>query len=390
MIGRVFLFAGYQMRTVAVGWELYERTGSALALGGIGLVQVLPIIILTLFAGHVADRYDRQRVVLLTVLGTSLSSLGLAVLSYIHGPVSLVYTCLLIAGIARAFNKPAGDALGWQLIPPSVFTNAATWNSSSVQLAAVLGPALGGLVIASQGRATGAYLLAAVSALLCFAAVASIAHRETLHATEPFSLKVLSAGGQFVWRNQLILAAISLDLFAVLLGGATALLPIFAKDILHVGPLQLGWLQAVPSIGALLMAATLAHLPPLRRSGQAILWAVVGFGIVTIIFGLSRSFWLSLLMLTASGAFDNISVVIRQTLAQIRTPDHLRGRVAAINGMFISASNELKGFESGLTSALFGPIISVVGGGIGTIVVATAIALIFPKIRQLGSLHEYR
>jgi MFS family permease len=191
-----------------------------------------------------------------------------------------------------------------------------------------------------------------------------------------------------VWNNQLILAAITLDLFAVLLGGAVALLPVFAKDILHVGPVELGYLQAAPSIGALIMAALLVYLPPIRKAGPALLWSVVGFGIVTIIFGLSRWVWLSLLMLALSGALDSISVVIRHTLVQIRTPDHLRGRVAAINSVFISASNELGGFESGLTAALFGPVLSVVGGGIGTILVVVATAAIWPEIRKLGALHE--
>lgn len=220
--------------------------------------------------------------------------------------------------------------------------------------------------------------------------MAAIKERRVTRSTEPLSLKALAAGAQFVWSNQLILAAITLDLFAVLLGGAVALLPIFAKDILHVGPVELGWLQAAPSIGALIMAVTLAYLPPFRNAGPALLWSVIGFGIVTIIFGLSRWFWLSLLMLSLSGALDTISVVIRHTLVQIRTPDHLRGRVAAINSVFISASNELGGFESGLTAALFGPVISVVGGGIGTIAVAIAAAQIWPGIRKIGTLHEYK
>ncbi len=387
-IARVLLFTGTQMQTVAIGWELYERTGSALVLGGVGLAQVLPMIALTLITGHVADRNDRKRTMLLSVSLLAFCSLALAVLSFSRGTVVLFYTCLLLIGVARAFLKPASDAFMWQLIPVSLFTNAATWNSSSFQLASVIGPALGGFAIATLGGATGVYILAAIIAMLCFLLTVAIKEQKTTLSKEPISLKALSAGAQFVWQNQLILAAITLDLFAVLLGGSVALLPIFAKDILHVGPIELGYLRAAPSIGALIMAVTLAHLPPLRQAGSALLWSVVGFGVVTIVFGLSHWFWLSLLMLALSGALDSISVVIRHTLVQIRTPDDLRGRVAAINSIFISASNELGGFESGLTAALFGPVISVVGGGIGTIVVVVVVAAIWPKIRRLGALQE--
>ncbi|MBW4445374.1 MAG: MFS transporter [Spirirestis rafaelensis WJT71-NPBG6] len=389
IIGRVLLFTGFQIRNIAVGWELYDRTGSAMVLGGVGLVQVLPILALTLIAGHVADKYNRKHIMMVTVLLSCLSSLGLAVASYTQAPIYLVYACLLVTGAARAFNKPASDSLLWQLIPNNLFTNAATWNSSSFQLASVMGPAIGGYAIASLGSASGVYLLAAFAAFLSFVSVATIKDQPTITSKEPLSIKALSAGAKFVWQNQLILAAITLDLFAVLFGGATALLPIFAKDILRVGPIELGYLQAAPSIGALIMAVILVHSPPLRKAGKALLLSVIGFGVVTIIFGLSRWFWLSLLMLALSGALDNISVVIRQTLVQIRTPDYLRGRVAAINGVFISASNELGSFESGLAAALFGPVVAVVGGGIGTILVVIAVASIWSGIGKLGALHEY-
>lgn len=388
-LGRVLISVGSQMQTVAIGWELYERTNSAMVLGGVGLAQVLPMIALTLIAGDVADRRNRKLTMLLSIMLLTLCSLALAVLSYTKGAVFLIYACLVLIGVARAFSKPASDAFMWQLIPVSAFTNAATWNSSSFQLASVIGPALGGFGIALLGNATGVYVLAAIAGLLCFILTIAIKEKPVVRSKEPISLQALVAGAKFVWNNQLILAAITLDMFAVLLGGAVALLPIFAKDILQVGPVELGYLQAAPSIGAFIMAVTLAYLPPLRKAGPALLWSVVGFGIVTIIFGLSRWFWLSLLMLTLSGALDSISVVIRHTLVQIRTPDNLRGRVAAINSVFISASNELGGFESGLAAALFGPVISVVGGGIGTIVVVIATAMIWPGIRKLGVLQEY-
>ncbi|HIK05425.1 MAG TPA: MFS transporter [Trichormus sp. M33_DOE_039] len=389
-IGRVLLFTGSQMQTVAIGWELYERTNSAMVLGGVGLAQVLPMIILTLIAGDVADRHDRKHTTLLAVLLLVFCSFALAVVSYSQGAVWLVYLCLLLTGVARAFLKPASDALMWQLLPVSAYTNAATWNSSSFQLATVIGPALGGLAIATWNSATGVYILAAIAGFLCFGLVSRIKPQKATFHKEPISLQALSAGAKFVWQNQLILAAITLDLFAVLLGGATALLPIFAKDILRVGPVELGYLQAAPSIGALFMALVLAHIPPLRQAGKVLLWSVVGFGIVTIIFGLSRWFWLSLLMLVLNGALDSISVVIRHTLVQIRTPEHLRGRVAAINSVFISASNELGGFESGLAAALFGTVISVVSGGIGTILVVVVTAMIWPEIRKLETLEDYK
>ncbi|MDF5720086.1 MAG: MFS transporter [Rhizonema sp. PD37] len=390
MIGRVLLFTGAQMQTVAIGWELYERTNSAMVLGGVGLAQVLPMIGLSLISGHVADGRDRKRTMLISVILLAFCSLALAFLSYHQGSIVLVYTCLVLIGVARAFLKPASDALMWQLIPISVFTNAATWNSTTFQLATVIGPALGGFAIAALKSATWVYVLAAIASLLCFVLTVALKEQNTTLSKEPISLKALSAGAKFIWKNQLVLAAMTLDLFAVLLGGAVALLPIFAKDILQVGPLELGYLQAAPSIGALVMAVILTHLPPLRKAGPALLWSVMGFGIVTVIFGLSHWLWLSLLMLVLSGALDSISVVIRHTLVQIRTPDHLRGRVAAINNVFLSASNELGEFESGLTAALFGPVISVIGGGIGTIVVVIAVASIWPGIRKLGALQEYK
>lgn len=387
-IGRLLLYLGYQMQSVAVGWELYDRTGSALILGGVGLVQVIPIMALTLIAGDLADRFDRKFTMLFTIWLLSFCSFGLAILSLTKGSIFLIYSCLLLIGIARAFNKPASDAFVWQLIPKNAFTNAATWNSSTFQFASVAGPSLGGIIIAIQGGATDVYILAGVLAFLCLVAVALIPNQKKTLSKKPLSLKALSGGVQFIWKNQLILAAITLDLFAVLFGGAVFLLPIYAKDILHAGPVELGWLQAAPAIGALMMTVILAYLPPFRQTGKALLLSVVGFGIATIIFGLSRWLWLSLLMLFLTGALDSISVVIRHTLVQIRTPNELRGRVSAVNSVFISMSNELGGFESGLVAAFFGPIFSVISGGIGTVLVVVAVALIWPKMWHLDSIHE--
>lgn len=387
-IGLFLSVMGLRMQSVAVGWELYERTSSALILGLIGLVQVLPVILLTLPAGHVADRFDRKRTVLYTQVLLALCSVGLAVLSARQGSIAGIFVFLLLSGIARAFGFPANEALQPQLIPLAVFSNAATWHSSSFQLASVLGPTVGGWLIAIQHSATNVYVVDAVLGLVSFSLIALITSRQVVHLKETPSLKTLVGGIEFVWQNPVILAAIALDLFAVLLGGAVALLPIFAKDILQVGAAGLGWLRAAPSIGAVLTAIALAYLPPFKQAGKLLLWAVAGFGVVTIVFGLSRSYWLSLLMLGLSGAFDNISVVVRRTLVQVLTPDSLRGRVSAVSSLFISSSNELGDFESGLVAALFGPIFAVVSGGIGTIIVVLVIAVISPQIRRLDSLQN--
>lgn len=377
---------GHQMLSVAVGWELYERTSSTLALGLVGLVQVVPVILLSLPAGQLADRYNRRAIVLVAQLLLALCSLGLALVSWAHGPIALVYLCLLGIGIARAFNSPASSTLLPQTVPPEHFANAATWSSSTWQLSAVAGPALGGAVIALSRNAALVYLADVVACLLFVLALGQIRGRQGARSTAPPSLQSLLAGVRFLRRSNILLAAITLDLFAVLLGGATTLLPVFARDILQVGPTGLGWLRAAPSVGAVVTAITLAYLPPLRHAGRALLWAVAGFGVATIIFGLSRSFALSLLMLALLGGLDNISVVIRGTLLLVCTPDELRGRISAVNSVFIGASNELGGFESGLAAALLGPVLAVATGGIGTILVVIVVALVWPEIRRLGRL----
>lgn len=387
-IGYVLSQLGQQMQSVAIGWELYERTSSSLVLGGVGLVQALPLILLAMPAGYVADRFDRKRVVQTNQLVLALGSIGLAVLSYNQGSILLIYACLLLSGAARTFNRPASDSLPPTLVPITAFNNAVTWNSSGLQVASVMGPALGGLVIGLLHSATMVYVLSAVSTIICFGLMTMVAQRQSALSTKTVTLKSLAAGVSFVWQTKVILAAMTLDLLAVLLGGATTLLPIFAKDILHVGPTGLGWLRAAPAIGAFLMAVITAHLPPWSRAGQTLLWTVTGFGVATLVFGISHSFWLSLLMLMLTGAFDNVSFVIRHTLLQVRTPNSMRGRVSAISSLFSGTSNELGGFESGLVAALFGPVVSVVVGGIGTIAVVLAVARLWPQIRQLRELQE--
>ncbi len=374
---------------VAVGWELYERTNSAFALGFVGLVQVLPVILLSLPAGHAADRYDRRRLVVGSQLLLALCSLGLALISFAQGPLALVYACLFGIGVARAFSSPASSTLLPQTVPPQHYANAATWGSSTWQLAAVMGPTLGGFLIAVSLSAALVYLCDVVACLLFVLALSMVRGRQVARSTEALNLRSLLAGVHFLRQNKILLAAITLDLFAVLLGSATMLLPVFARDILQVGPTGLGWLRAAPSIGALAMAIILAYLPPIKRAGRVLLWAVAGFGVATVVFGLSRSFALSFLMLGLLGAFDNVSVVIRHTLLLVLTPDELRGRISAVNSVFIGASNELGGFESGVAAALLGPITAVAAGGIGTILVVLVVALVWPEMRRLGRLESH-
>ncbi len=379
---------GGQMQGVAIGWEIYQRTRSSTALGLVGLAQVLPVLLLAIPAGHAADRYNRKHQVLVADLLLGLASVGLAVLSRIQGPIELVYVCLVLTGVGRAVYMPARWAILPQIVPRDLIRNAVTWNSSSWQIAAVIGPAMGGLVIAQTKGATAAYVLDAVCAVLVALLVIPIQLRPIARNFSPISLESLMAGIRFVFRTELILAAITLDLFAVLLGGATALLPIYTDEILRVGPTWLGWLRAAPSIGAVVMALVLAHQPPLRRAGPSLLWAVAGFGAATIGFGLSTNPWLSFALLMLIGALDNISVVVRGTLVQVLTPDEMRGRVSAVNAIFIGSSNELGEFESGMAARYLGPVAAVVAGGVGTILVVIAAALKWPSLLRLGSLRE--
>lgn len=394
-----FLFAGSLIATlgnkmleVAIGWQLYARTGSALVLGIVGLVLVVPVILFSFLAGPIADHFNRKRVVMVSQGFAALASLGLTLLSAFNGALLLIYGCLLLMGTASAFSRPASSALTSQTVPEVAFENAATWSSSNWQLASVIGPALSGLLIALFQSATLVYLINVVASV-CFMLLllplrGEQRARQPARSREPLTLQSLRDGMRFLRQSPVILAAITLDMFAVLLGGATTLLPIYAQDILHVGPVGLGWLNAAPSVGAICVALTLAHRPPFRHAGRTLLLAVVGFGLATIIFGVSRLFWLSLLMLFVLGGLDNISVVIRSTLLLVRTPDAMRGRIAAVNALFVSVSNELGGFESGVTAQLIGPVASVVAGGIGTILVVLMVAWNWPEMRRLGTLRE--
>jgi MFS family permease len=374
------------MLTVAVGWELYERTNSALALGLVGLTQMIPMVLFTLPAGHVADNYDRKRIILLMTLVIGCASVGLTIISSRNADVFWIYFCLFAAGTARTFLWPASSAFLPHLVSRQHFSQAVTWSSGSFQLSSVVGPAVGGTLIAWTHRAAPVYAANAIAAFACLLLMAMVRRSHVVALKEKMTLRSLIVGFKFVFASRIILGTITLDLFAVLLGGATALLPVYARDILHSGPAGLGLLQAALPSGSLLCALILAHRPPLQRAGRTMLWAVGLFGIATIAFGISRWFWVSLLMLFVCGVVDNISVVVRHTLVQLLTPDEKRGRVSAVNSLFIGTSNELGGFESGTVAHWFGPVFSVVSGGIGTILVVIAVALIWPEIRKYGRL----
>jgi MFS family permease len=386
LVGRFIASIGQQMLTVAVGWELYERTHSALALGLVGLTQTLPMVLFTLPAGHVADNFERKRIIIAMSAVIAGASVGLTLISAWQAPVFWTYFCLFLAGSARTFLWPASSAFLPHLVPRKHFSRAVAWSSSSFQLSSVAGPAAGGALIALRHHAAPVYALNAAAAVLCLLLVSLVRRRHIIAARERMTLASLGAGFQFVFNSKVILGTITLDLFAVLLGGATALLPVYAKDILRVGPSGLGILQAALPLGSLLCALFLAHRPPLQRAGRAMLAAVAGFGFFTIVFGFSQWFWLSFAMLFACGVMDNVSVVVRHTLVQLLTPDEKRGRVSAVNSLFIGTSNELGGFESGFVAYLFGPIFSVVFGGIGTVLVVAVVALVWPEIRRYGRL----
>lgn len=379
-----------QVETVAVGIYLYARTGQALALGWLGLVQALPMLLLALPGGQLADRTNRKWVVMATLAISALVSLGLIGVTTRSLHVGWVYLLLGLGAVSQALGTPSRSAMLPQIVSAEMFGNAVAWGTTVFQIAAMTGPAIGGFILGAENNAVAAFSLVLACRLLSLAAVAGIHNPSGRQRHESVFLDGLGAGIRFVWKTKLILATITLDMFAVLLGGATYLLPIFAEDILQVGALGLGLLRSAEAVGAVCMAMLIAHLPPMRHAGRTLLWAVAGFGAATIVFGLSRWFWLSLAMMFLIGALDNVSVVVRHTLVQMLTPDSLRGRVSAINAMFIVASNDLGGLESGVTAWLVGPMLSVVGGGIGTIVVVLAAARIWPEILTIGSLRDIR
>ena len=424
LAGSSLALLGRQAVVAAALWQVYEWTHSSTALGLVGLVNVLPLLALSLPAGAIADRHDRRRLIslgtaTLAVLDVALAALavwsslvpdleflrgantalrdvalffereaGTGSIRFEQPALPLVFLLLLGHACARILIWPARSSITPLLVPTSALPNAITWNTSSFEIATVAGPALGGFLIASAGMPW-VYALGAVLEVFFLLALARVTYFQA--PTTPAARRTwrdILAGAAFIWRNPVILGASSLDLFAVLLGGATALLPVFADQILHVGPIGFGWLRAAPSIGALIMAMWIAHRPPLVRPGSALLWSVVGFGVATLVFGWSQSFWLSLLALALTGAFDNVSVVVRQSLVQLLTPDALRGRVTAVNQIFIGSSNEIGALRAGLMSAAVGPVAAVIWGGLGTIAIAALIARVVPPLRRLPALDQ--
>ena len=386
-LGRAVAVLGVQATSVAVGWQLYERTHNAWALGLVGAVELAPVLALMFVAGNAADRYPRRNIVMASHLVLAGALIGLLAVSWADAPVAAIYGCLLFIGVARAFSAPASGTILPQLLPAEHLANANAWMSSAYELAAISGPAMGGVLIAVTGTASWVYSLGAICQLAFVASLLRLPALAPKPSREHHDSRELFGGIDFIRRHPVYLAAITLDLFAVLLGGAVALLPIFAKDILHAGPIGLGMLRAAPAAGAMVMALAVTRLKPWRAPGRILLIVVAGFGVATIGFGLSHALWLSLLCLFFTGAFDAVSVVIRLTLEQVITPDALRGRVSAINFVFIGFSNELGAFESGATAALLGPVASVVGGGIGTIVIVALVVVIWPQLARLGPLH---
>jgi MFS family permease len=420
--GNLLSITGRLMLAVAVEWEIYARTHSATALGLVGLMIAVPVVALSLPAGHLADRFSRKHIILVSQIFSAVASVALALVSWKHlaipataplraangalaaiagvferhhpefhfddASIPLIYLLLFVGASARTFSWAARTAFFPTLVSRDAFSNAVTWNNSVFQIGSVVGPAISGLLVAYVGFPF-VYLLDALCAFSFFLLVLPIRRStQKRDRTETSTWKSLIAGVRFVFRRKVILATITLDLFAVLLGGATALMPIFADQILHCGPVGLGWMRAMPAIGAFATALAVAHLPPMKRAGKALLWCVTGFGIATILFGLSKAFWLSLGLLLFIGAFDSVSVIIRGSIVQLVTPDEMRGRVSAVNNIFIGTSNEFGALESGLTAALFGPVISVVAGGIGTILVVLGVAVRWPQTGKIGALDK--
>ncbi len=387
LIGSLISNAGNQMRVVAVGWEVYARTGTALSLGLIGLTLALPVLLLALPAGAAADRYPRKRLIQIAQAGLAASGAGLAWVSFTGGPIALTYLFLLGTGVFRAIGWPASQAIVTGLVPTRVFANATMWRSVAYQLASTLGPLAGGFLVAWYSPGI-VYLADAASSVVLLACLVFVFPAPQARSPEARSWRSVLQGVRFVRRQPVILSTISLDMVAVLFGGATALLPIYATDILGVGAEGFGWMRAMPSLGAITMGLSLALLPPMRRAGRTLLVAVAAFGVSTIVFGLSTSFPLSLAALFCLGAADNISVVVRSTVLQLLTPDEMRGRVGAVNAVFIGTSNEIGELESGTLASFIGAVPTVVFGGAMTLLTVGAAAWIWPPLRRLGALED--
>jgi MFS family permease len=390
---------GAEAQSVAVAWQVYQITHSALKLGLTGLALFLPGLICMLAAGHAADRYDRKGIILLCYGLQAASTAVLLWLSFSSwalqgGRVWPIYAVLIFIGMGRAFSGPASSALLPSLVPKEHFVNAVTWGATIYQIANMSGPAVGGLLftlpltgILERWRGAPAVYCLTLFMLTGFLILIAMIRPEPVEKKAAgFDVKTVLAGLEYVWKTKLLLGSISLDLFAVMLGGAVALLPIFATEILHAGPRGLGILRAMPSVGALAVSLFLVIRPIRRKAGATMLTCVGIFGVATIVFGLSRNLWISLIALVVAGASDMVSVVVRSSMLQLATPPEMRGRVSAVNWLFIGASNEFGEFESGLTAAWWGAVRAVVIGGIGSVLVTTSAAIFFPQLRRANAL----
>ena len=386
-LARFFIVAGLEMQSVAVGWQIYEITKRPLDLGLVGLAQFAPGILLFLVSGHAADHFDRRKMMIACYagFGTCSTLLLISALRGIHA-VYPIYVVVVLMGIVRAFYNPVARAVLTQIIPEHDLPSAIAWNSSIFQGATILGPSLGGLVYALSKGPGAVYVMSTLTAIGAMISMGKIKLRVSARPREKLRLDTIFAGIHYIFEKKIILGSISLDLFAVLLGGAAALLPIFAREILLTGPWGLGLLRAAPAIGAGGMALLLAYRPLRRRAGATMLWCVAGYGVSTILFGISRSLILSMVALGLVGALDMVSVVVRASLVQISTPDEMRGRVNAVDMIFIGASNEVGQFESGLTAQWLGAVRAVVLGGIGTLIVTSLWAWSFPELRRVEKL----
>jgi MFS family permease len=391
LIGSLLLSVGTAGQGLAVRWEVYQRTGEELSVGWAALAQALPMLLFTLPAGVLADRIDRRIIMVIGLIGATMTSVGLGLVSMAQGPVWAIYGLLFLDASFLRAAWPARIALMPMLVPRQDFESATKWRTSGFQVSGLIGPVIAGFIMVWSIPAT--YFLAAVSSALFIGLLVSL----DVDTRPPpgaagrglsGAIADLAEGLRFVWRNKLLLGAISLDLFAVLLGGAVYLLPIFATDIFAVGEAGLGLMQAAPAAGALLTALVLAYLPPMRHAGRTMFFAVAGFGVATIVFGLTDSFAIALAMLFLTGVTDNVSVVVRHTLVQMATPEAMRGRVSSVNAVFIGSSNELGGFESGVVAQAFGARISVVSGGVGTLLVVGLWSWMFPGLRKLRGLAD--
>ncbi len=390
LLSRFVVTFAIQMQSIIVGWQIYEMTKDPLSLGLIGLSEAVPFLVLAFFSGHIADTYNRRKIILLSLFVYFLSAITLMFFTTklssilnLYGTLP-IYLIIAITGASRSFLYPAQTAFMAQLVPKELYTNSSTWNSTTWHIAAVMGPAIGGLIYGFMGISN-AYLIVVVFVAIGFLLFLNIsAKRLPIQKTKETIFQSISVGIKFVFKNQIFLGALSLDMFAVLFGGAVAMLPVFAAEVLYVGPQGLGFLRAAPAVGAVLMSIYLAYHPPLKNTGKKLFISVAGFGISIILFAISKNFYLSILLLALGGMFDNISVIVRHTILQLYTPDHMRGRVAAVNSIFIGSSNEIGSFESGVAAKFLGLIPSVIFGGSMTLLITGFTAKFSPILRKLN------